>query len=148
MNNLSKGINRMLVILIIFLHIVLKFMSKLQKYKQQKPQIQISIIFKTGTKNLPQKKDLITWTGNPAWWCRLSFCSKIDQNFSKIKYGVNRAVKLDNFYGDVKTSEQRTFFESINVQFACILFKNSLLKGGVFLLRDKTPTGREEVVLI
>ena len=34
-------------------------------------------------------------TGNPARRCRLSFCSEIDENFSKIKYGVNIAVKLE-----------------------------------------------------
>ena len=34
-------------------------------------------------------------TGNPAWRCWLSFVQIIDQNFSKIKYGVNRAVKLE-----------------------------------------------------
>ena len=50
----------MLVTLIILLHVVLKLMFKLHKYKQQKSQIKISIIYKTETKNLPQKKNLIS----------------------------------------------------------------------------------------
>ena len=41
-------------------------------------------------------KKILEWsTGNPARRCRLTFCSEIDQNLSKIKYGVNKAVKLE-----------------------------------------------------
>ena len=50
----------MLVILIILLHVVLKFMSKLNNYKQEKSQIEISIIYKTEIKNSPQKTNLIS----------------------------------------------------------------------------------------
>ena len=46
-------------------------------------------------------------TGNPARRCRLSFCSKIDQNSLKIKYGVNKAVKLDFFIAKAEIGAQR-----------------------------------------
>ena len=39
---------------------------------------------------------IIRETGNPADGAGYLFCSKIDQKLSKIKYGVNKAVKLEN----------------------------------------------------
>ena len=49
------------------------------------------------------------------------FLLEIDQKFSKIKYGVNKAVKLDDYSSDVNTSAQRTSDKYNNVQLACKL---------------------------
>ena len=45
-----------------------------------------------------------SWAGNPARRCRLSFSFEIDQKFSKIYYGVNKAVKLTFYESKFKIS--------------------------------------------
>ena len=74
-------------------------------------------------------------TGNPARRCRLSFRSKIDQNFSNIKNGVLRAVKLERNHRNEAISTQSSTL--------CSGFVDQTLSWGFWKL---FPTGTYAII--